>query len=103
MQQVMAMTTPHKPLHRLARDLRTHGTVLLAGMPQPHDELLTLVWGPRFDREHALGLLARQPQQAARTLPALLEAADRFDALHLHTQRRLRQMILRHRACSGAM
>ena len=97
------MTATHEPLHRLARDLRVHGPVLLAGMPAPHDELLTLVWGPRFDREHALGLVARQPQQAARTLPALLEVADRFDALHLHTQRRLRQMILRHRARSGAV
>jgi hypothetical protein len=97
------MTAAHEPLHRLARDLRAHGPVLLAGMPQPHDELLALVWGPRFDREHALGLVARQPQQAARTLPALLEVADRFDALHFHTQRRVRQMILRHRARSGAM
>ena len=73
------MTTTHEPLHSLARDLRAHGPVLLAGMPQPHEELLTLVWGPRFDREHALGLMARQPQHAARALPALLEAADIAD------------------------
>ena len=92
------MTTTHEPLHRLACDLRAHGPVLLAGMPQPHDELLALVWGPRFDREHALGLLARQPAHAALALPALLQAADRFDALHAPAQRRLRQMILRHRA-----
>ena len=59
------MTTAHEPLHSLARDLRAHGPVLLAGMPQPHDELLALVWGPRFDREHALGLVARQPAHAA--------------------------------------
>lgn len=97
------MTAPHEPLHRLACDLRAHGPALLAGMPRPHDELLTLVWGPRFDREHALGLVARQPQQAARTLPALMQAADCFDALHFHAQRRLRQMILRHRARSGAV
>ncbi len=97
------MTAAHEPLHRLACDLRAHGPVLLAGMPQPHDELLALVWGPRFDREHALGLLARQPAHAALVLPALLQAADRFDALHAPAQRRLRQMILRHRARSGAM
>jgi hypothetical protein len=103
MKQVMAMTTTHEPLHSLARDLRAHGPVLLAGMPQPHDELLALVWGPRFDREHALGLMARQPQHAARALPALLEAADRFDALHASAQRRLRQMILRHRARCAAV
>ena len=97
------MTTTHEPLHRLACDLRAHGPVLLAGMPQPHDELLALVWGPRFDREHALGLLARQPAHAALALPALLQAADRFDALHAPAQRRLRQMILRHRACCAAV
>lgn len=103
MKQVMAMTTTHEPLHSLARDLRAHGPVLLAGMPQPHDELLALVWGPRFDREHALGLVARQPAHAALTLPALLQAADRFDALHAPAQRRLRQMILRHRARCAAV
>ena len=103
MKQVMAMTTTHEPLHSLARDLRAHGPGLLAGMPQPHEELLTLVWGPRFDREHALGLMARQPQHAALTLPALLQAADRFDALHASAQRRLRQMILRHRARCAAV
>ena len=92
------MTAPHDPLHRLARAWRAHGPALLADESCPHDELLTLVWGPRFDREHALGLVARRPQQAAHTLPALLEAADRFDALHAPAQRRLRQMILRHRA-----
>ena len=103
MKQVMAMTTTYEPLHSLARDLRAHGPVLLAGMPQPHDELLALVWGPRFDREHALGLVARQPAHAALALPALLQAADRFDALHASAQRRLRQMILRHRARCAAV
>ena len=97
------MTATHEPLHRLARDLRTYGPVLLAGMPAPHDELLTLVWGPRFDREHALGLVARQPAHTALALPALLQAADRFDALHASAQRRLRQMILRHRARCAAV
>ena len=92
------MNTTHEPLHSLARDLRAHGPVLLAGMPQPHDELLALVWGPRFDREHALGLVARQPAEAAVALPALLAAADTFDALHLPVQRRLRDLIRRHRA-----
>ena len=97
------MTTTHEPLHSLARDLRAQRPVLLAGMPQPHDELLALVWGPRFDREHALGLVARQPAHAALALPALLQAADRFDALHAPAQRRLRQMILRHRARCAAV
>ena len=91
------------PIHQLAGQLREHGPTLLAGMPEPHDELMSLVWGSRFDREHALGLVARQPAHAALALPALLQAADRFDALHASAQRRLRQMILRHRARCGAV
>ena len=91
------------PIHQLAGQLREHGPTLLAGMPEPHDELMSLVWGSRFDREHALGLVARQPAHAALTLPALLQAADRFDALHASAQRRLRQMILRHRARCAAV
>ena len=91
------------PIHQLAGQLREHGPTLLAGMPEPHDELMSLVWGSRFDREHALGLVARQPAHAALALPALLQAADRFDALHASAQRRLRQMILRHRARCAAV
>ena len=91
------------PIHQLAGQLREHGPTLLAGMPEPHDELMSLVWGSRFDREHALGLVARQPAHAALALPALLQAADRFDALHASAQRRLRQMILRHRVRCAAV
>ena len=90
-------------LQPLAHCLRAHGLALLGGSDAPHDELLALVWGPRFDREHALGLVARQPAHTALALPALLQAADRFDALHASAQRRLRQMILRHRARCGAV
>ncbi|MDM7941803.1 MAG: hypothetical protein QUV35_04170 [Hydrogenophaga sp.] len=86
----------------IARRLRDHGPALLAGVDDPHDELLALVWGPRFDREHALGLWAslsrRQPQEALLTLPAILSVADRFDGLDARAQQRLRQLILRHRA-----
>jgi hypothetical protein len=90
-----------QPIHQLAGQLREHGPALLAGMPEPHDELMSLVWGPRFDREHALGLVARQPAGAAHALPALLAAADAFDALHIPVQRRLRDLIRRHRALSA--
>ena len=55
------MSPTLEPIHRLAQGVRKHGPALLAGMPDPHDELMSLVWGPRFDREHALGLVARQP------------------------------------------
>lgn len=85
-------------IHQLAQGVRAHGSALLGGLDDPHDELMSLVWGPRFDREHALGLLARQPQTAVHTLPALLAAADHFDALHAPAQGRLRRLIVRHRA-----
>lgn len=85
-------------IHDLAQGVRAHGPILLAGTQNPHDELMSLVWGPRFDREHALRLLARQPQNVRHTLPALLAAADYFDALRAPAQSRLRRLILRHRA-----
>lgn len=92
------MSPTLEPIHTLTQRMRMHGPRLLAGVPDPHDELMSLVWGPRFDREHAMGLVARQPEHAALTLPALLDAADRFDALHTGAKHRLRQLIVRHRA-----
>ncbi len=93
-------------LRTLAHPWREHGPALLAGVPDPHDELLALVWGPRFDRQHALGLWARlsrrQPHAAVLTLPAILSAADRFDGLDRPSQQRLRRLIVRHRALSSA-
>jgi hypothetical protein len=91
------------PVHHLAQQVRAYGPTLLAAASDPHAELLTMVWGPRFDREHAMGLWARLPQQqAAATLQALLSTADRFDTLATPTQQRLRQLILRHRAAGHA-
>jgi hypothetical protein len=93
-------------LQAIGQPLRDHGRALLAEVEDPHDELLALVWGPRFDRQHALGLWARfsrrQPAQAVHTLPAILSVADRFDGLDSRAQQRLRRLILRHRALSDA-
>jgi hypothetical protein len=93
-------------LHAIGQPLREHGPALLAEVEDPHDELLALVWGPRFDRQHALGLWARfsrrQPAEAVHTLPALLQVADRFDGLDARSQQRLRRLILRHRAFNEA-
>jgi hypothetical protein len=92
-------------IHALAQQGRAHGAALLADADDPHAELLTLVWGPRFDREHALSLWARlsrrQPAEAVPLLAELLAAGDRFDAMDRSEQQRLRQLILRHRV--GAM
>jgi hypothetical protein len=96
------MSTAFEPIHFLAKTGRAHAPALLADTDDPHAELLTMVWGPRFDREHALGLWARlSEQQLARAAPMLsdlLAAADRFDALAGPVQHRLRRLILRHRA-----
>ncbi len=89
-------------LHAIARQGRPHTAVLLAGAEDPHAELLTLFWGPCFDREHALSLWARasrrEPVEAVPLLPQLLAAGDRFDVLAREDQQRLRRLILRHRA-----
>jgi hypothetical protein len=98
----MAMSPTFRPIHHLTQAGRTHAPALLGDADDPHAELLSLVWGPRFDREHALGLWAnwsqQQPTRAAPLLPVLLAAADRFDALRPPVQDRLRRLILRHRA-----
>lgn len=80
----------------LARRARVHGALLLAGAASPHEEWMSLVWGPHFDREHALRLLAGRPAAAAAALPEVMAAADRFDALALEAKRRVRRLILRH-------
>jgi hypothetical protein len=90
------------PVHHLAQQVRAYGATLLATTTAPHAELMAMVWGPRFDREHAMGLWAGlAPQQAGTALPvlqALLSAADSYDTLPASAQQRLRQLILRHRA-----
>lgn len=89
-------------VHQLAQQSRAHAPGLLRGLQDPHAELLAMVWGPRFDREHALGLWAgfsrRDPVQALPVLPAMLALADRFDALSAPVQHRLRRFILKHQS-----
>lgn len=95
-----------EPVHHLALKVRAHGPALLAGAEDPHAELLAMVWGPRFDREHGLALTERQARSAhpavtSASVLALLsqlhEAANQFDTLEPRTQQRLRKLILRHR------
>lgn len=93
-----AMSPTHQPVHHLARHVRHMAADLLSDMPELHDELMCLVWGPRFDREHALGLIARRPQASVHAASAMLAAADAFDAMQTTSQRRVRELIRKHRA-----
>lgn len=72
----------------LARALRVLRPAL-APAEDARVELLALVWGPRFDREHALRLAGRLPSGAAAALHA---AAERFDGLDGRRQQRLRRL-----------
>lgn len=65
---------------------------LLAHTDDPHAEVLALVWGPRFDREHAAALA----RAADVPVPVLEQAAREFDALPGAAQQRWRTLILRH-------
>ncbi len=72
----------------------------MARLADPCD-LLALVWGPRFDRDEAVALLARQPALPPGTLAAWMAAADRFDALPAARQQRLRERL--HRRATDAV
>jgi len=91
-------------LHAIARQGRSHAAALLADADDTHAELLTLFWGPRFDREHAFALWTRasqrRPVEAVPLLPQLLAVGERFDALERPDKDRLRRLIVRHRALS---
>ena len=85
-------------LSALTAPLRAYGAVLFEGYEEPHAEVMALVWGPRFDREHAHTLLQRRPGYVPQVLHTVQSAADQFDQLAADEQRRVRQLILRHRS-----
>ena len=85
-------------LRELAAPVRAHGQALLGDAEDPHAELLALVWGPRFDRQHAEALMAGRPAVAPGVLQAVMDAADRFDRLCGADQHQVRRLILRHHA-----
>lgn len=80
----------------LFASVRALGPGFLAQTQDPAAELLALVWGPRFDREHAHDLLRGALPGIAGAGPALFRAADHFDAMPAARQQRLRQLIRRH-------
>jgi hypothetical protein len=67
---------------------------LAAGTDDPVAEIQALVWGPRFDREHALALLARLPRTQGAWIGEIHAFAERFDALPPAHQQALRRGIL---------
>ena len=76
---------------------RARGSALLARQAEPHDELLSLLWCVRFDRAHALRLIAQaDAQQRAHLSGDLLAAADLFDHLDGASQAHLRSLVARH-------
>ncbi len=89
------MHTAHA-LRALTQPVRVHGQALLTGADDPHAELLALVWGPRFDRQHAQSLLADQPLGGTGVLKTVMAAADQFDRLPQAQQQRVRRLIVRH-------
>ena len=90
----------HMPARALMRRVQAMAQPLFNGQDDPHAEWLTLLWGSRFDRQHALALwlrqAGRQAPEAGGMLAELMQGADAFDALAAPTQQRLRLLILRH-------
>jgi len=80
----------------LFASVRSHGPALLASVQEPAAELLALVWGPRFDREHARCLAQVVVQNHAALDRSLAQAADHFDRLPAPRQQRLRQLLRHH-------
>ncbi len=77
----------------LFASVRAHGAALLARSDEPAAELLAMVWGPRFDREHARQLAQATAHDPLAWERALRQAADSFDGLPPPRQQRLRQLI----------
>jgi hypothetical protein len=82
-----------QPMQTLFASVRVYGPALLASTTEPAAELLALVWGPRFDREHAQ-ILAQSVAHNQSVLQCVLaQAADTFDRLPAPRQQRLRQLL----------
>ncbi len=83
-------------MQALFASVRTHGAALLAHSEEPAAELLAMVWGPRFDREHARQLAPAPAQNPVAWEQALRLAADNFDGLPPPRQQRLRALLRYH-------
>ncbi len=88
-------------LNGIAAPLRAYGPVVFEGCEDPHAELMALVWGPHFDREHARHLLDQHPGYIPQVVQAVERSAEQFDSLPEAHRHRLRQLIVRHRSQMG--
>lgn len=95
-----ATAPARQTLQQLFASVRAHGAALLGRTDDPAAELLALVWGSRFDREHAQGL-ACQAGAGADALRTLREVADGYDGLAPERQQRLRRVIVRYGDAMG--
>lgn len=73
----------------------------MASLDDPHAELMAMVWGPRFDRAHAVDLLMQDSNADPDLLISVTTAADCFDGLQAHRKERLRRLIMAHRERQG--
>ena len=79
------------------------GLALLSHLAEePEGELLAMIWGPRFDRDHAEALLLQWPRQSTQAWQVLRQAADRYDALAPRQQARLRRRVSDNAACRAS-
>lgn len=99
-------TPPARTVKVLMQLCRRHVAEWLGPQPDPHGELLTLVWGPRFDRQHARALLVQAGTTGAVSTAlaparfALWQAGLLFDQLPAAAQDRVRALIVRHQSLS---
>ena len=82
-----------QPIQTLFASVRAYGPALLASTTEPAAELLALVWGPRFDREHAQHLALSAAHDQSTLHQVLAQAADTFDRLPAPRQQRLRRLL----------
>ncbi|MDP2416448.1 MAG: hypothetical protein U1D36_09845 [Hydrogenophaga sp.] len=96
------MHTRHASVRAIVQQVQAVAPALLSATRDPHADLLTLIWGPQFDRQHAMNLWARlsqrQPAQAMPLLTVLLHVGEDFDRMDRGAQHWLRRLVLRHRA-----
>ena len=80
----------------LADKLREQRLALMGTGADPRAEIQTLVWGPKFDREHAQAFVeAKTSALRSKSPEVIAAAADFFDSLRPEQQQQVRDFINR--------